>query len=337
MKKLLLSLLGLGIFFVSYTQRSIVGTVHDENNLPVVGVNIVVKGTLIGTITDSEGAYSITTASPDNGILVFSFVGYQTQEIEILDRTIIDVSLKPDLVQIEQLVVVGYGTQEKREITGSVATVDVDQLNKSNSLTLTDKLQGLVPGVSVNTTGQPGSIGDIMIRGASFFGGNNPLYVIDGILTGDSPNLNPNDIESVQILKDASASAIYGNRAANGVIIITTKKGTKGKLRINFTSNTALQEITSRIPLTDNYGWARIINAAHDAIGAPRQSLADVDFNPDLNTDWQDVVYSENALMSDVNLSVSGGGESHSVYFSINNHYQDAPYRRVCKNNGPCR
>jgi TonB-linked SusC/RagA family outer membrane protein len=323
MKKLLLSLLGLGIFFVSYTQRSIVGTVHDENNLPVVGVNIVVKGTLIGTITDSEGAYSITTASPDNGILVFSFVGYQTQEIEILDRTIIDVSLKPDLVQIEQLVVVGYGTQEKREITGSVATVDVDQLNKSNSLTLTDKLQGLVPGVSVNTTGQPGSIGDIMIRGASFFGGNNPLYVIDGILTGDSPNLNPNDIESVQILKDASASAIYGNRAANGVIIITTKKGTKGKLRINFTSNTALQEITSRIPLTDNYGWARIINAAHDAIGAPRQSLADVDFNPDLNTDWQDEVYSENALMSDVNLSVSGGGESHSVYFSINHHYQD--------------
>jgi len=323
MKKLFLSFLCIGIFLCSYAQRSISGTVYDENNLPLVGVNVTVKGTVNGTITDNEGVYSIIPSSPENGILVFSFVGYQTEEEEILDRTLINVSLKVDLLQIEQLVVVGYGTQEKREITGSVATVDVDQLSKSRSLTLTDKLQGLVAGVSVNTTGQPGSMGDIKIRGASFFGGNNPLYVIDGILTGDSPNLNPNDIESVQILKDASASAIYGNRAANGVIIITTKKGKKGKPRINFSANTALQEITARIPLTDNYGWARIINAAHDAINAPRQSLADVDFNPDLNTDWQDEVYSENALMSDVNLSVSGGGDSHSVYFSLNNLYQD--------------
>jgi len=121
----------------------------------------------------------------------------------------------------------------KREITGEVAIVDVDELSKSQSLTLTDKLQGLVAGVSVNTTGEPGSLGDIKIRGASFFGGNNPLYVIDGILTGDSPNLNSNDVESVNIMKDASASAIYGNRAANGVIIITTKKGKKVKPIIN--------------------------------------------------------------------------------------------------------
>jgi len=323
MKKLFLSLLGIGIFLCTYAQRSISGTVNDENNRPLAGVNVTVKGTLNGTITDSEGAYSITPSSPENGMLVFSFVGYQTEEMAIQNRTLINISLKRDLVQIEQLVVVGYGTQEKREITGSVATVDVDQLSKSNSVTLTDKLQGLVAGVSVNTTGQPGSMGDIKIRGASFFGGNNPLYVIDGILSGDSPNFNANDIESVQILKDASASAIYGNRAANGVIIITTKKGKKGKPKINFYANTALQEITARIDLVDNYGWARIINAAHDAIGAPRQSLADVDFNPDLNTDWQEEVYSENALMSDVNLSVSGGGDSHSVYFSLNNLYQD--------------
>ena len=323
MKKLFLTLLGTGIFFASYTQRSISGTVHDENNLPLIGVNVIVKGTMNGTVTNMEGDYTITPASPDNGILVFSFVGYQTQELEILDRTIIDISLKPELVQIDQLVVVGYGTQEKREITGSVATVDVDQLNNSSALTLTDKLQGLVAGVSVNTTGQPGSMGDIKIRGTSFFGGNNPLYVIDGILTGDSPNMNTNDIESVQVLKDASASAIYGNRAANGVIIITTKKGSKGKPQINLSINTALQEITARIPLTDHYGWARIINAAHDAIGAPRQSLADVDFNPVLNTDWQEEVYSDNALLSDINLSVSGGGDSHNVYFALNNLYQD--------------
>ncbi|MCK5102299.1 MAG: TonB-dependent receptor plug domain-containing protein, partial [Cyclobacteriaceae bacterium] len=244
MKKLFLSILGISIFLGSYAQRTVSGTVHDENNLPLIGVSVLVKGTMNGTTTDREGAYSITPSSPDNSILVFRFVGYQTEELEIQNRTLINISLKRDLLQIDQLVVVGYGTQEKREITGSVATVDVDQLNKSTALTLTDKLQGLVAGVSVNTTGQPGSMGDIKIRGASFFGGNNPLYVIDGILTGDSPNLNTNDIESVQMLKDASASAIYGNRAANGVIIITTKKGEKGKPRINFSAVTALQEIT---------------------------------------------------------------------------------------------
>jgi TonB-linked SusC/RagA family outer membrane protein len=323
MKKLFLSVLGIGIFLGSYAQRTVSGTVLDENNQPLTGVSVVVKGTTNGTVTNREGAYSITPSSPDGGILVFRFVGYQTEELEIQDRTLINISLKRDLLQIEQLVVTGYGTQKKREITGAVATVDVEQLNKSSYITLTDKLQGLVPGVSVNTTGQPGSMGDIKIRGTSFFGGNNPLYVIDGILAGDSPILNANDIESVQVLKDASASAIYGNRAANGVIIITTKKGVKGKPRINLAVKTALQEITARIPLTDNYGWARIINAAHDAIGAPRQSLADVDFNPDLNTDWQEEVYSENALMSDVNLSVSGGGESNSVFFSLNYLYQD--------------
>ncbi len=323
MKKLFLSILGISIFLGSYAQRTVSGTVLDENNLPLTGVSVIVKGTTNGTITDSEGSYTITPSSPENDILVFRYVGYQTNELEIQDRTLINISLKRDLVQIDQLVVVGYGTQKKGEITGAVATVDVEQLNNSSAITLTGKLQGLVAGVSVNTTGQPGSIGDIKIRGTSFFGGNNPLYVIDGILAGDSPVLNSNDIESVQILKDASASAIYGNRAANGVIIITTKKGVNGKPKINLAVKTALQEITARIPLTDNYGWARIINAAHDAIGAPRQSLADVDFNPDLNTDWQEEVYSENAFMSDVNLSISGGGDSHNVFFSLNYLYQD--------------
>lgn len=323
MKKLLLSLICIGIFMVSYAQRTITGAVTDENNLPLAGVNVTVKGTLNGTITDDAGAYSIEVSDPSNSSLDYSFIGYQKEEVAIEDRTVINVTLEPKLEEIDPLVVVGYGTQKKSEITGAVATVDVEQLSQSRSVSLTDKLQGLVAGVTVNSTGQPGVIGDIKIRGTSFFGGNNPLFVIDGILSGDSPNLNPNDIESVQILKDASAAAIYGNRAANGVIIITTKKGTKGKPRINFSSNTALQEITSRIPLVDNYGWARIINAAHDAVNVPRQSKADEDFDPDLNTDWQDEVFSENALMSDINLSMSGGSDDHNVYFSLNNLYQD--------------
>ena len=216
MKKLFLSILGISIFQGSYAQRTVSGTVHDENNQPLVGVNVTVKGTVngevIGTITDTEGAYSITVPNPDNSILVFSFVGYQKEEMEILNQTVINVSLKLDLLQIDQLVVVGYGTQKKREITGAVATVDVEELNKSSAISLTDKLQGLVPGVSVNTTGQPGRMGDIKIRGASFFGGNNPLYVIDGILSGDSPILNANDIE-------AAAHIIAGTARSMGVIV----------------------------------------------------------------------------------------------------------------------
>jgi TonB-linked SusC/RagA family outer membrane protein len=287
-----------------------------------VGVNINLKGTAQGTVSDVDGNYTIVAAITDS-VLVFSYVGYLTEEVYIGTQTQIDIGLRPDLVELDQIVVVGYGTQKKREITGAVATADVSQLNKSHAATLTDQLLGRVAGVTVNSTGQPGRMGDIKIRGTSFFGGNNPLYVIDGILTGDAPTFNPYDIESVQILKDASASAIYGNRAANGVIIITTKKGTIGKPKVGFSSRVGLQEISSRLDLTDNYGWARIINAAHDASNVPRQAKADAEFDPDLNTDWQEEVFSKNALLYDVNLSVSGGGEDHNVYFSVNSFYQD--------------
>jgi TonB-linked SusC/RagA family outer membrane protein len=322
MKKLVLLFISICFFSITNAQFTVSGKITDQEGKPLMGANVIIKGTSIGTVTDTDGKYSISISAEDS-ILVFSFVGYMAEEQIIGKRTEINISLIPDILELEQLVVVGYGSQEKREITGAVATLDVDQLNKSHSSNLTDQLQGRVAGVTVNTSGQPGIMGDIKIRGTSFFGGNNPLYVIDGILTGDSPNFNPNDIESVQILKDASASAIYGNRAANGVIIITTKKGVKGKPKINFSTTTALQEITSRIDLVDNYGWARIINAAHDAAGAPRQALADTEFDPDMNTDWQEEVFSKNALMIDVNLSVSSGGDNHSVYFSLNNFYQD--------------
>jgi len=243
------------------------------------------KGTTTGTSTDADGEYSINTSRQDS-VLEFSYIGYLSEEIVIQDRTNIDVSLIPDLVSLDQVVVVGYGTQTKREITGAVSVVDVDQLGKSLSPMLTDQLQGRVAGVTVTRTGQPGSRGNIKIRGASFFGGNEPLYVVDGILTGNQASFNPNDVESVQVLRDASSTAIYGNRAANGVIIITTKKGRKGEPKINFSSRLGFDEITSRIDLVNHEGWAEIINEAHDNAGSPRQALADDEFNPDINTDW---------------------------------------------------
>jgi len=323
MKKLFLLYTCIIFFGNAYAQTTITGQITDQSDgQSLVGVNIYIKGSTHGTISDTDGNYTILATATDT-VLVFSYVGYSTEEVSIGNQTRIDIGLRPDLFELDQIVVVGYGTQEKREITGAVAIADVEQLNKSHAATLTDQLLGRVAGVTVNSNGQPGSMGDIKIRGTSFFGGNNPLYVIDGILTGDSPTFNPNDIESVQILKDASASAIYGNRAANGVIIITTKKGTIGKPKVGFSSRVGLQEISSRLDLTDNYGWARIINAAHDASNVPRQAKADAEFDPDLNTDWQEEVFSKNALIYDINLSVSGGGENHNVYFSVNSFYQD--------------
>ncbi len=323
MKKSLLLFIGIGLVLFANAQTTIKGKVVDSGSgEELVGVNVIIKGTTTGTSTDANGNYSINTSVQDS-VLEFTYIGYLSEEITIQDRTNIDVSLIPDLVPLDQVVVVGYGTQTKREITGAVSVVDVDQLSKSHSPMLTDQLQGRVAGVTVTSTGQPGSRGNIKIRGASFFGGNEPLYVVDGILTGDQASFNPNDVESVQVLRDASSTAIYGNRAANGVIIITTKKGQKGSPKINFSSRFGFDKITSRIPLVNNFGWAEIINEAHDNAGSPRQALADEEFNPDINTDWQDVVFSDNAPVFDANLSVSGGGKKSNVYFSVNYLNQD--------------
>jgi TonB-linked SusC/RagA family outer membrane protein len=323
MKKLIYLMVGMGMVVAGHAQPTISGKVTDAGDgTPLIGVTVLIKGTSSGTITDIEGNYTVGPVG-ELDTLVFTYVGYLTEEVIIRNQTQIDISLRFNVVELDEVVVVGYGTQKKKEITGAVAHADVEQLDKSHAATLTGQLQGRVAGVTVNSNGQPGTMGDIKIRGTSFFGGNNPLYVIDGILTGDSPTFNPNDIESVQILKDASASAIYGNRAANGVIIITTKKGKTGKPKVGFSSRVGLQEISSRLDLTDNYGWARIINAAHDASNVPRQAKADTEFDPDLNTDWQEEVFNDNALIYDINLNVSGGGENHNVYFSVNHFYQD--------------
>ena len=304
----------------AFAQRTISGKVTDENQLALPGVNVVMKGTSQGTITDIEGNYTLGVSDED-GTLVFSFVGFLSQEIPIDNQSTIDVVMANDVTSLEEVVVVGYGTQKKKDITGAVSVVDVEEMDKSQYVTLTDRLQGRVPGVSVSTSGAPGVRGDIKIRGTSFFGNNNPLYVIDGVLTDDSPNLNPNDIETVQVLKDASSTAIYGSRAANGVIVITTKQGRSGKPVINFTANVGIQQIPTRIDVADNAQWARIVNAAHDNGGLTRQTLAQN--VPNINTDWQEELFNDDALLQDYNLSISGGGNNNRVYFSANHTSQE--------------
>ena len=317
----------LGLFFIilnfpALSQRIITGKVISADGTELPGVNVLLKDSNSGTITDIYGNYSIKIPE-EGGYLEFTYIGFQKEEIEIGSKSIINITLNEDLTELKEIVVVGYGTQRKGDITGAVAVVNTDQLKKSYSASITDQLQGRVAGVTVTTSGKPGSIGDIKIRGASFFGGNNPLYVIDGILTGDNPNLNPSDVASVQILKDASASAIYGSRAANGVIIITTKKGVKGVPKINFNSTVGMQRIPSRINLKNNFEWAEIVNAAHDNAGAPRVSGANEDFDENVNTDWQSEIFDNTAMTYNLNLAITAGGENSSVYFSVNKFSQD--------------
>ena len=211
---------------VSQQQRTVTGVVTDTKGEPLLGVNVIVKGTTNGTITDLDGKFSLEVEP--NAILVISYIGYVTQQTPVTG-TSMKIALKEDTQNLDEVVVVGYGTQQKKDITGSVAVVDTEQLLASSGSSATQQLQGKAAGVQIGTNGAPGSATMVRIRGINSINDNGPLYVIDGVSTRDQDlsSLNPNDIESMQVLKDASSAAIYGAQAANGVILITTKKGTR--------------------------------------------------------------------------------------------------------------
>ncbi|MFW9624642.1 SusC/RagA family TonB-linked outer membrane protein, partial [Bacteroides graminisolvens] len=211
---------------VNQQARTVTGTVKDAKGETLLGVNVVVKGTTNGTITDLDGKYSLEV--PSNAILEFSYIGYVTQAVPVTGR-VMDIVMKEDARNLDEVVVVGYGTQAKKDITGSVAVVDTKDLLASSGSSATQQLQGKAAGVYIGQNGSPGASTMVRIRGINTVNDNGPLYVIDGVSTRNQnlSSLNPNDIESMQVLKDASAAAIYGAQAANGVILITTKKGTQ--------------------------------------------------------------------------------------------------------------
>src|ERR1044071_6295969 len=233
--------------------QMVTGKVTDASNSPMPGVNVIKKGTAIGTTTDADGSYSIEAAGDD--VLVFSFIGYASQEIRVGTQTSIAVKLAEDVVGLSEVVVVGYGTQRKSDLTGAVASVGASKLSQAMVANLDQAFQGRIPGVQVQqNSGAPGGATTVTIRGVSSLGSNQPLYVIDGIqFSGDGvgvagmtdggngqtrsnplSSINPNDIVSIDVLKDASASAIYGSRASNGVIIITPKRGKAGEAKISY-------------------------------------------------------------------------------------------------------
>lgn len=222
------------------------GTVYDsESGESIPGVNVLEKGTSNGTITDLDGTFSLNVA--DNATLIFSFVGYMSQEVAVQGQSTIDVRLSPDVTALEEVVVVGYGTQRKQDMTGAVSVVKTDELIQQPTAQLTNQLQGRVSGVTITGSGQPGEPSRITIRGLNTFGNNEPLYIVDGIASSGINDINPNDVESMQVLKDAASASIYGSRAANGVIIITTKKG-KGKVKVNYAGYAGVQTVQKGNP-----------------------------------------------------------------------------------------
>ena len=227
-KLCLLSLLMIASAGLMFAQVNVTGVVTDADGETLVGVNVIERGTAHGTITDIDGKFALDVASP-NSYLVFSYVGFTTQEVQVGNTRNFNIVLQLDMETLEEIVVVGYGTQAKKDITGSVAVVNTEDLLITSGSSATQQLQGKTPGVYIGQTGSPGSATMVRIRGVNTVNDNGPLYVIDGVATRNQnlSSLNPNDIASMQVLKDASSAAIYGAQAANGVILITTKSGSR--------------------------------------------------------------------------------------------------------------
>lgn len=318
---------------VSQEQIDISGKITDSSGLALPGVTVAIKGTSRGTITDVDGNYSLSNV-PDDVILVFSFVGMATQEIPIMGKSSIDVVMMEDAIGIEEVVAVGYGTQVRREVTGSISSFDEESFSDNTNGNVEQLLLGKAPGIQVmQTSGEPGGGMNLNIRGTgSINAGNSPLFVIDGMpidnsLSDDNNQnvakrnpiafLNPDDIQSIDVLKDASATAIYGSRGANGVIMITTKSGSTGGVKVDYNSQFGLSWVHNRLDLLNAEEYKNGINSLIDAGGGAESEKVD-NFNG-AGTDWQDVIYDVPAFNMSNNIGASWGNEKTNYFISLNN------------------
>ena len=303
----------------SVQQARITGTVTDATGLPMPGVGIKVKGTSTTSVTDTDGKYVVNAGG--NITLVFSYVGYETQEVAANGRTTINITLAESQAELSEVVVIGYGTVRRKDLTGSVASVKGADIKAQGVSDVTRSLQGRMPGVSIESAGgDPGAGTRILIRGVGSLNNATPLYIVDGVQVANINNLNQTDIESVDVLKDASAAAIYGSRAANGVVLVTTKSGKSGAPVVQLTANVGVQSKASNIDVLNAQEWATVHNQAHANAGLTPLELAANPAALGVGTDWQDAIFRA-APIQQYNLLVSGGSEASK--YSVSGGYND--------------
>jgi len=332
---LIVALLNFCNFPIYAQSGNITGKVTGENGEGLPGVTVLIKGTNIGTATDAAGNFSLDAPS-NAGTLIVSFIGYVTQEVAINNRTTINVALASDAKALEEVVVVGYGTVKKSDVTGAVVSLKASELTPGANVNVQQLMQGRASGVQISQrSGEPGSAMSVKIRGASSISaGNDPLYVIDGLPVNDgapvsgtganftaNPNprnplnsLNPTDIESIEILKDASATAIYGSRGANGVVLITTKRGASGSVKVNYNGYYGIQKVANSVDVLNAQEYHDVLNAIIEAGGGSAgERVAD---NFGAGTDWQSDIF-QTASTQSHDLSFSGGNTNSKYYVSL--------------------
>ena len=328
-----------GTMIAAQQTKSISGTIVDSNGIPVIGANVLVKGTTNGTITDIDGNFTLTV--PAGAILQISFIGYNSQEVTVGEQTSFNVVLKEDTETLEEVVVVGYGVQKKKLVTGATVEVKGDDVAKRNTISALGALQNQSPGVNIQaTSGKPGDGYKISIRGAGTNSSTNPLYIIDGVAGGDINALNPADIERIDVLKDAASCAIYGARAANGVIMVTTKQGKAGKVTVTYDANVGWQNVYKKPDLLNAkeymavqdqvaynnggnpYDWSKYIDA---------DLLADYQSGANEGTNWLDQIINDNAITTSHALNISGGSELSKFSTGFGYQYQDGVIGNIAK------
>lgn len=330
MRKLLLTLIAvLSVVMINAQQLSVTGTVvSDSDGLPIPGVSVAVKGTTTGTITDIDGKFEMSAA--EGATLVFSFIGMETQELVAAAN--MNVVMVDELAALSEVVVVGYGVQKKSVVTAAIAKVSSDDLANTKPLRMDNALKGLAAGVNVTSaSGQPGEGAKVRIRGTGTFNNSNPLYIVDGMpIDGGLDFVNPNDIESIEVLKDAASGAIYGARAANGVILVTTKKGKVGKPTLNYNVSYGWASAEKHREVTNATEYAILQNERNLNNGvapeyADPYNLIDSNGNPIVGdgTDWQELVFNDNAPTMNHDVSFSGATDRDNYYFSIGYYSQD--------------
>ncbi len=301
------------------------GIVTDQDGESLIGVNVLIKGTATGTVTDIDGSYSLEVAD-ENSILVFSYTGYVSQELMVGGRSSINVTMSEDVKELQEIVVIGYGTQRKKDLTGSISSVDADEYKNQPVNRLDQILQGRTAGVNVtNSSGAPGGTTSIRIRGANSINGNNdPLYVVDGFVGADFRDVNPSDIETIQVLKDASATAIYGSRGSNGVVLITTKSGVAGDPKLSVTARYITSEILDTWDVLDAKTFAEIANERARTLGTSEPfTSADISrFASGGGTDWQDELL-RTGTGQEFQVDYSGGSDAITYFISGNYFDQD--------------